>query len=67
MQLKPMRLGAIHLYTDGLGRAERPLTGVEVIPSVSAAVAASVARTGDPRVAVIPEGPYVVPVHRPAA
>jgi nickel-dependent lactate racemase len=67
MQLKPMRLGTIRLYSDGLGPAERPLTGVEVIPSVAAAVAASVARTGDPRVAVIPEGPYVVPVHRPAA
>ena len=26
---------------------------------------ASVARSGDPRVAVIPEGPYVVPVYRP--
>jgi hypothetical protein len=38
-----------------------------MIPSVAAAVAASVARSGDPRVAVIPEGPYVVPVHRPAA
>jgi pyruvate kinase len=32
-----------------------------------AAVAASVARTGDRRVAVIPEGPYVVPVYRQAA
>jgi hypothetical protein len=38
-----------------------------MIGSVAAAVEASVARSGDPRVAVIPEGPYVVPVYRPAA
>ena len=67
MQLKPMRLGSIQLYSDGLPEAQRPLTGVTMIPSVAAAIAASVARSGDRRVAVIPEGPYVVPVHRPAA
>jgi nickel-dependent lactate racemase len=67
MQLKPMRIGSIQLYSDGLPEPERRLTGVEMIPSVAAAVAASVARSGDRRVAVIPEGPYVVPVHRPAA
>ena len=67
MQLKPMRIGSIQLYSDGLDEAERLLTGVEMIGSVAAAVQASVARTGDRRVAVIPEGPYVVPVYRPAA
>jgi nickel-dependent lactate racemase len=67
MQLKPMRTGSIQLYSDGLAEPDRALTGVEMIPSVEAAVEASVARSGDPRVAVIPEGPYVVPVYRPAA
>jgi nickel-dependent lactate racemase len=67
MQLKPMRIGSIRLYSDGLAEPERQLTGVEMIGSVAAAVAASVARSGDRRVAVIPEGPYVVPVYRPAA
>ena len=67
MQLKPMRLGRVQLYSDGLDEAQRRLTGVELIGSVAAAVEASVARTGDRRVAVIPEGPYVVPVYRPAA
>jgi nickel-dependent lactate racemase len=67
MQLKPMRIGAIQLYSDGLAEPDRAFTGVEMIPSVAAAVEASVARSGDPRVAVIPEGPYVVPVYRPAA
>jgi hypothetical protein len=36
--------------------------GVGHAASVEAAVAASVARTGDRAVAVVPEGPYVVPV-----
>jgi lactate racemase len=66
MQLKPMRLGRVQLYTDGLDEAARHLTGVELIGSLEQAVLESVARRGDRRVAVIPEGPYVVPVHRPA-
>jgi nickel-dependent lactate racemase len=67
MQLKPMRIGSIQLYSDGLAEPDRALTGVEMIGSVAAAVEASIARSGDRRVAVIPEGPYVVPVYRPAA
>src|SRR5919106_4931234 len=67
MQLKPMRLGSIRLFSEGLDEAARQLTGVELIGSIEEAVAASVARSGDRRVAVIPEGPYVVPVYRPEA
>lgn len=67
MQLKPMRHGRIQLYTTGLDSGMRALTGVEVIDSIGDAVRASIARTGDRAVAVIPEGPYVVPVFdRPA-
>lgn len=62
MQLKPMRKGRIQLYTTGLDAELRALTGVETIASVADAVRASIARSGDPGVAVIPEGPYVVPV-----
>jgi nickel-dependent lactate racemase len=62
MQLKSMRAGHVQLYTTGLDAAERRLTGVETIDSVDAAIAASLARAGDSALAVIPEGPYVVPV-----
>jgi hypothetical protein len=61
MQLKPMRLGSIKLFTEGLSDDDLALTGVDPVDSVDAAVADAVARAGDPAVAVIPEGPYVVP------
>ena len=67
MQLKPMRLGSIKLFSDGLSDDDRSLTGVETVASIESAVQESVARSGDRRIAVIPEGPYVVPVYRPAA
>ena len=62
MQLKPMRLGKVQLYTTGLSAELRRITGVELVPSVDEAVAASIADHGDPAVAIIPEGPYVIPV-----
>ncbi|HJP20845.1 MAG TPA: nickel-dependent lactate racemase [Alphaproteobacteria bacterium] len=67
MQLKPMRQGEIKFFTRGLSPDELAITGVETIPSVEAAVAEAVARSGDPAVAVIPEGPYVVPFYRAGA
>lgn len=61
MQVKAMRRGSVQLYATGLDREERRLTGVEAIDSVESALRESIARHGDPAVAVIPEGPYVVP------
>ena len=60
MQTKPMQAGRIKLFC-GLSAAERGLTGVDLIDDVGAAVEESMARHGDSAVAVIPEGPYVVP------
>jgi lactate racemase len=64
MQLKTMRLGRIQLYTTGLDQEEGRITAVEMVDSVDHAVADSIARHGDPAVAVIPEGPYVIPVYQ---
>ena len=66
MQLKPMRAGRVQLYTTGLSAEERALTGVELVDDVQAAIGASIARSNDPDVAVIPEGPYVVPLRASA-
>ncbi|WP_222038040.1 nickel-dependent lactate racemase [Rhizobium laguerreae] len=61
MQLKPMRLGSVELYTTGLAGEDRRLTGVGMIDNLQHAIARSITASGDPDVAVIPEGPYVVP------
>ncbi|WP_261335976.1 nickel-dependent lactate racemase [Rhizobium leguminosarum] len=61
MQLKPMRLGSVELYTTGLAGEDRRLTGVGMIDNLQNAIARSITASGDPDVAVIPEGPYVVP------
>jgi nickel-dependent lactate racemase len=67
MQLKSMRAGHVHLYSDGLKPHERALTGVNLVDSLEAALAQCLAKQSNTDVAVIPEGPYVVPVYRPAA
>jgi nickel-dependent lactate racemase len=61
MQLKPMRIGRVQLYTSGLSTDERRVVGVDLIDSIDRAVGESVSRSGDDEVAIIPEGPYVVP------
>ena len=61
-QMQSMRRGTVELYTTGLDAEERRITCVPIIPDITAAIRRSIARSGDPAVAVIPEGPYVVPV-----
>src|SRR5436309_2109489 len=63
MQLKPMRIGRIQLYSGG--PVDRALTGVAAIDSIERAVGESAREMGDAHVAVIPEGPYVVPFFQP--
>jgi len=71
MQLKSMRAGSVHLYTTGLSDADKRVTGVSVVDSLSdtvrRCVEAGKAADGDTSIAVIPEGPYVVPAFVPAA
>ena len=67
MQLKPMRLGRVELYTTGLDQADRDCTGVHLITNIDEAVADAMRRGGDDAIAVIPEGPYVIPIHQAAA
>jgi len=62
MQLRSQAIGRVQLYSPALSAEQRALTGVDMIDDLAAAVTDAVARSGDPAVAVIPEGPYVVPV-----
>ncbi|MEM7255299.1 MAG: nickel-dependent lactate racemase [Pseudomonadota bacterium] len=61
MLTKPKSVGQIYLYSGGLTGESRSLTGVEHIADVATMVATSCERHGSNQVAVIPEGPYVVP------
>ena len=61
MQLKPMAIGKIHLYCPLLKESEWALTGVNRVDSIEQAISESVRKHRDPRIAVIPEGPYVEP------
>ena len=61
MQTRSLARGRVRLFTGGLSRSDRALTGVGAVASVEEAVAESIERHRDPRIAVIPEGPYVIP------
>lgn len=61
MQLRTTRVAQIHLYADKLPTDDRALTGVNLIESIEDAVARSINEADDNAIAIIPEGPYVVP------
>jgi len=63
MQLKPMEIGRIHLFSDGLSKEDKLLTGVychkDGVSPIDF-IRTIVGSNGGP-VAVIPEGPYIIP------
>jgi lactate racemase len=61
MLVKALRRGTIHLYTTGLSSGDLKDIYVNPITSVADAVFKSIRKHEDNRVAVVPEGPYVVP------
>lgn len=66
-QVKPMRMGRIRFFSQGLPDADFALTGVERIDDIAGAIEEAVRESGDPSVAFIPEGPYLVPKSGSAA
>ena len=61
MQLKATRATRVKLFSEGLRGTDRELTGVEMVDSLQEAVDASISGSVDSSIAIIPEGPYVVP------
>ena len=61
MQLKPMRVGRIALYAPQLSDEDHAATGVDQINDLTGEIASSIERHGEPNIAVIPEGPYLIP------
>jgi len=66
MLLRPLSIGKVSLFSEGIQGRDRELTCVEMIESIESAIQESVEKSGDRSVAIIPEGPYVIPVYRPA-
>jgi nickel-dependent lactate racemase len=65
MQLKPMSVGNVILFSEGLRSSDHQTTGVSVTRTIDEAIRQSLRRNTDGAIAVIPEGPYVVPFYRP--
>ena len=65
MLVKALQAGRVQLYTTGLRPSDLADTCVDPVPSVEWAAYESARAHGDLRVAVVPEGPYVIPVCRP--
>jgi len=61
MQLRAMRRGSVSLYCNLRAQEERTLTAVDLVDSLEKAVIEWVEKIRDRRVAIIPEGPYVIP------
>jgi len=64
MQIKAMDAGRVFLYTQGLSQSERAATGLTLIDDIDQTIHSLVMGKSDRTVAVIPEGPYVVPFCR---
>ncbi len=62
MLCRALRQGDVHLCSAGLPEADWPDTGVHRVKDLDAELAAAVAASGENALAVIPEGPYVIPV-----
>jgi nickel-dependent lactate racemase len=61
MLLKPLRHGLVKLFTTNLTEEQLAQTYVEHVASLEEAIIESVSMQGDTDIAVIPEGPYVIP------
>ena len=63
MLVKAMKTANIYLYSEGLTDDQRALTAIHSIASPSKAIADSVRTHADSHIAVVPEGPYVIPLY----
>jgi nickel-dependent lactate racemase len=64
MLVKALRKGSVKLYTTGLRPSDLADIFVDAVASIENAVMESAKAHQDSHVAVVPEGPYVIPVYR---
>ena len=62
MEVKSLRKGNIYLYSKGLSDIDKKLTGVNITNNIANTINKSIEKHKDYNIAIIPEGPYVIPV-----
>ena len=62
MLVKAQLRGQIQLYSTGLSVKDGLLTAVKRVGSLEQAIVESLEKHGSEKIALIPEGPYVVPI-----
>ena len=61
MLLKALEVGTVHLYADGLSEEEHGLTATLRCRDLESDIRAAMEKSGQRRIAILPEGPYVAP------
>ncbi len=62
MLLQATRAFKVQLYAPGLNPEDRELTCVEMVDSMEQAIERSIESSGHPEIAVVAEGPYLIPL-----
>ena len=62
MEIKSLTKGNIYLYSEGLSKEDKKYTGVNIINDLTKTIDESIKKHNNNNVAIIPEGPYVIPV-----
>lgn len=63
MQLKPMRIGNIHLFAPKLSEKDKKYTCVNNIDDLNATISELKERSDNKKIAIIPQGPYTIPIY----
>ena len=62
MEIKSLKKGNIFLFSEGLSEEDKLYTGVNITNDLSKTIDESIKRHNNNNLAIIPEGPYVIPV-----
>ena len=61
MEIKSLIKGNIFLFSEGLSEKDKLYTGVNIINNIAKSIDESIKRHNNNNIAIIPEGPYVIP------
>ena len=62
MEIKSLMKGNIYLFSEGLSEEDKIYTGVNIINDITKTIDESIKRHSNNKVAIIPEGPYIIPI-----